>query len=76
MGKVETKTSPQSATSYEQGMRRPFTMQSNNPIVKRVQEKPSNSKGIPVKIPEIGKKVEPLIEEAKKYRNVEEFKAL
>jgi len=46
------------------------------PLVKNAQEKPSNSKGIPVKIPEIGKKVEPLIEEAKKYRNVEEFKAL
>ena len=58
MGKVETKTSPQSATSYEAGMRRPFTMQSNNPIVKRVQEKPSNSKGWFIKIPEIGKKVE------------------
>ena len=42
MWKVETKTSPQSATSYEAGMRRPFTMQSNNPIVKRVQEKPTN----------------------------------
>ena len=36
MGKVETKTSPQSATSYEAGMRRPFTMWVQQPTPKRL----------------------------------------
>lgn len=70
MGKVETKTQPQSATAYEQGMRRPYTLQANKPIVKRASDstKPigvDKPKSIPVK--------NPLVEEARKYKSADEF---
>ena len=44
-----------------------------NPMTGEIIKKPSWKTGGFIKIPEIGKKVDPLVEEAKKYKSAEEF---
>lgn len=71
--KVEQVKKPIINPKNESKVNKPTTGDTTTNIFGETIKKPSNKKGGFIKIPEIGKKVEPLIEEAKKYKSVDDF---